>query len=153
MHGRPRKVDVSLPEKGNSNSHGARPVHLIITMIKWIRTSRLLIKNPLSACAFQWSRTPTCTCILFPTIFFPTVSSSDAFSAENVTRPGPGCLETSFLPPAPLKPHRSFEPLKPHRSFEPSKPHRSLTNSCPATCTRVSGDVVRHHSNGCREHV
>jgi len=24
-----------------SNSHGARPVHLIITMIKWIRTSRL----------------------------------------------------------------------------------------------------------------
>ena len=26
---------------GDSNSHGARPVHLIITMIKWIRTSRL----------------------------------------------------------------------------------------------------------------
>ena len=33
-----RKVDVRLPGKGNSNSHGARPVHLIITMIKWIRT-------------------------------------------------------------------------------------------------------------------
>jgi len=29
--------------KGNSNSHGARPVHLIITMIKWIRTSILSI--------------------------------------------------------------------------------------------------------------
>jgi len=29
-----RKVDVRLPGKGNSNSHGARPVHLIITMIK-----------------------------------------------------------------------------------------------------------------------
>jgi len=40
-----RKVDVRLPGKGNSNSHGARPVHLIITMIKWIRTSRLSIKN------------------------------------------------------------------------------------------------------------
>jgi len=40
-----RKVDVGLPEKGNSNSHGARPVHLIITTIKWIRTSRLSIKN------------------------------------------------------------------------------------------------------------
>ena len=26
--------------KVNSNSHGARPVHLIITMIKWSRTSR-----------------------------------------------------------------------------------------------------------------
>ena len=40
-----RKVDVRLP---NSKSHGARPVHLIITMIKWIRTSRLSIKNSLS---------------------------------------------------------------------------------------------------------
>jgi len=44
-----RKVDVRLPGKGNSNSHGARPVHLIITMIKWTRTSRLSIKNSLSA--------------------------------------------------------------------------------------------------------
>ena len=32
-----RKVDVRLPGKGNSNSYGARPLHLIITMIKWIR--------------------------------------------------------------------------------------------------------------------
>ena len=43
-----RKVDVRLHGKGNSNSHGARPVHLIIKMIKWIRTSRLSIKNSLS---------------------------------------------------------------------------------------------------------
>ena len=28
-----RKVDIRLPGKGNSNSHGARPVHLIIKMI------------------------------------------------------------------------------------------------------------------------
>jgi len=40
-----RKVDVMLPGKEDSNSHGARPVHLIITMQKWIRTSRLSIKN------------------------------------------------------------------------------------------------------------
>ena len=33
----PRKVDVRLPGQGNSNSHGARPVHLIISTIKWIR--------------------------------------------------------------------------------------------------------------------
>jgi len=46
--GTTRKVDTRLPGKGNSNSHGARPVHLIITMIKWIRTSRLSIKNSLS---------------------------------------------------------------------------------------------------------
>jgi len=44
----PRKVDVRLPGKGDSNSHGARTVHLTITMIKWIRTSRLSIKNSLS---------------------------------------------------------------------------------------------------------
>jgi len=42
---RARKADVRLPGKANSISHGARPVHLIITMIKWIRTSRLSIKN------------------------------------------------------------------------------------------------------------
>ena len=37
----PLKRDVRLPGKGNLDSHGARPVHLIITMIKWIRTIRL----------------------------------------------------------------------------------------------------------------
>ena len=35
------KVDTRLPEKGNSNSHGARPVHRIIAMIQWTRTSSL----------------------------------------------------------------------------------------------------------------
>ena len=43
-----RKVDVRLPGEGNSNTHGARPIHLIITMIKLIRTSRLSITNSLS---------------------------------------------------------------------------------------------------------
>ena len=42
-----RKVDVRLPGKVNSGSHDARPVHLITTMVKWIRTSRLSIKNSL----------------------------------------------------------------------------------------------------------
>ena len=44
-HQHARKVDVRLPGKGNSNSHGARPVRPIITMIKWIRTSRLPVKK------------------------------------------------------------------------------------------------------------
>jgi len=35
-------------EKGFQNSHGARPVHQIISMIKWIRTSRLSIMSSLS---------------------------------------------------------------------------------------------------------
>jgi len=43
------REQVRLPGKGSSNCHGARPVHLIITMIQWIRTSRLSIKNSLSA--------------------------------------------------------------------------------------------------------
>ena len=33
---------------GGRTSHGARPVHLIITMIKWIRTSRFSMKISLS---------------------------------------------------------------------------------------------------------
>ena len=41
--------EVRLPGKGNSNSHGARPDHLFITMIKRIRTSRLSIKHFLFA--------------------------------------------------------------------------------------------------------
>jgi len=43
------KVDVRLPEKNKSKSHSARPVHLIITMTKWFRTSRLSIKKSLPA--------------------------------------------------------------------------------------------------------
>ena len=31
----PRKIDVRPPGKGNSNSHGAKPVYQIISMIKW----------------------------------------------------------------------------------------------------------------------
>ena len=42
------KLDVRLPGKGNLNFHGARPVHLTIAMIKWIRSSRLSLKNSLS---------------------------------------------------------------------------------------------------------
>jgi len=41
--------DIRLPEKGNSNFHGARPVHQIISTIKWIQTRRLSTKNSLSA--------------------------------------------------------------------------------------------------------
>ena len=48
--------DVRLPGKETSNSHGAGPVHLIITMMKWIRTSRLSIRNSLSLVP---STTPT----------------------------------------------------------------------------------------------
>ena len=43
----PNTLD-SVPRGGNSNSHGARPVDRIITMIKWIRTDSLSIKNALS---------------------------------------------------------------------------------------------------------
>ena len=44
----PRKVDIRLPGKGDSNSHGARPVH---QKHRWTRTSRLSIKNSLSLLA------------------------------------------------------------------------------------------------------
>ena len=53
------KADVRLPRKGNSNSHGVRPVHLIITKMKWIRTSRLSIKKSRSVVLF--SLLPVCS--------------------------------------------------------------------------------------------
>ena len=40
------QVDTRLPRC--SNSHAARPVHRIISIIRWIWTSRLSIKNSLS---------------------------------------------------------------------------------------------------------
>ena len=43
-----RKVDARLHGKEDSNTHGTRPVHLIITMIKWIQTSRLSTNGSLS---------------------------------------------------------------------------------------------------------
>jgi hypothetical protein len=42
-------VGIRLPGKG-SNFHGARPVHQIVLMIKWIRTSRLSMKKSFSVC-------------------------------------------------------------------------------------------------------
>ena len=42
------KTDVQRPGRGDSNSHGARPVCLIITMIEWIRTSKLSMTYSLS---------------------------------------------------------------------------------------------------------
>ena len=50
----PRKVDIRLPGKGDSNFHGARPVH---QKHRWIRTSRLSIENSLSSSAL-WPWTP-----------------------------------------------------------------------------------------------
>ena len=49
-----RKVDIRLPGKWNSNSHGARPVH---QKHRWIRTSRLSIRNSLSF----YRAPPTCS--------------------------------------------------------------------------------------------
>ena len=47
------KVGIRLPENVMSKSHGARPVHLTITISKWIRAGRL-IKNSLSGSRRQW---------------------------------------------------------------------------------------------------
>ena len=50
-----KKVGLRLPGKGDLKSHGARPVHLIFSMINWTQTSRLAIKNSLSS-AVGWLR-------------------------------------------------------------------------------------------------
>ena len=48
LRGDNRKVDVRLPGEGKSNIHGTRPVHLIISVMKWIQTSGLSPKKCLS---------------------------------------------------------------------------------------------------------
>ena len=46
------KIPVSLQARGRPHE-AEREVHLIITMIKWIRTSRLSLKNSLSLHSLQ----------------------------------------------------------------------------------------------------
>ena len=48
------KVDVRLPGKGDSDSHGARPVHQIISMLKRTQTSKFSIQNFLSVGFLQF---------------------------------------------------------------------------------------------------
>ena len=43
-----REVDIGLPGNLNPNSEGAKLVHQIVLMRKWIRSSRLSTKNSLS---------------------------------------------------------------------------------------------------------
>ena len=43
-----RKVEIRRPGEGISSSHGARPVYLINTMIKWIRASGLPLTTSIS---------------------------------------------------------------------------------------------------------
>ena len=53
-----RKVDMRLHGKGDSDFHGARLVHQIMSMIRWIRTRRFSIKKSL-ACARQGTHLAT----------------------------------------------------------------------------------------------
>ena len=54
-------IGRQIRRKGNSNSHGARPEHQIISKIKWTRASRLSTKNSLSLCLSPGrARGPTC---------------------------------------------------------------------------------------------
>ena len=42
----PRKVDARLPEKANSNSHGARPIYLIITIDQEVVIKEISLIQP-----------------------------------------------------------------------------------------------------------
>ena len=60
-------MDVRLLEKGYSNSHGARPVHSIMTIVNRIRTSRSSIKNSLSPPPTAGLALPTTALVEVPT--------------------------------------------------------------------------------------
>ena len=79
------EVDARLPGKGNSNSYGARPVHLITTMIKWIRTSRLSLKKWYS-CRLRGGAASSSARSPFP-----------AISTQTPARVRDGCAFTSNL--------------------------------------------------------
>jgi len=92
-----RKVHVRLPGKGNSKSHGARPVHLIITMIKWIRTSRLAIKNSLSMPRQVGIYTDSFRFIL-PNISGTPLSGTNFGEPKQLTDPGSVCTRMRTRP-------------------------------------------------------
>ena len=50
-----RKLNIRLRGQENSNFLGAWPVYQIISMVEWIRHSRLSIKNFLSGLGFGFS--------------------------------------------------------------------------------------------------
>ena len=85
---------MRLPGKGNSNSHGARPVHLIITMIRWIRTSRLSKKNALSTSARTSRARCPCTTDRSRRVF-----TSICFITGRVCSPPDGCSQSVIAPP------------------------------------------------------
>ena len=53
-----RREDMILHEKDNSNPHGARPVHQIISMINWTWTSKLSVKISFSGVSWFGFRVP-----------------------------------------------------------------------------------------------
>ena len=74
-----RKVDIRLP----GSSHGARPDHQIITMIKWIWTSRLSIQNSVSP---TWRVTAKASGCQSPGAF-PSTSSNGTWSGTRIYEP------------------------------------------------------------------
>jgi len=115
-----RKADIRLPGKGNSNSHGARPVHQILSMIKWIRTSMLSIKNSLSL-AGVWGE----------------VARTKLSCVRAVGGPSPntGCQTLNPRPPSPDPPPSTLNSLPATLNPQPStfNPQTSTLNPQPST--------------------
>ena len=84
---------VRQPGKGNSKSHGARPVHLIISMIKWIQTTVLARRRPVPA------SNDTCNWIQFgPVSGFPALSKFSSRPYSNLVTAL--CKSSSLSAPA-----------------------------------------------------
>ena len=106
--------DMRLPGKGNSNSHGARPVHLIITMIKWIRTSRLSIHNSLSKAVRGGTRSED-------------AASSKAFESSRSGPPGRNQHPVSS-PPSALHSYKTYRGTSLIRKRPPLVPYSRNTS-------------------------
>ena len=135
-----RKVGVRLPGKGISNFHGARPGHLIITMIKWIRTSRLSIKKSLSArfwrsCSGSRAR---CSQPLIPKSLSPNAGLAERGCSRRSTlslRPSTSsCTRRSLIRPVPGRFWRNCSGSR-ARCRNPSLPLSSSTRYIPNPAT------------------
>jgi len=121
------KVDVRLPEKRNSNSHGAKPVNQIISTIKWMQTRRLSMKNsiPLGV-PRRGRRGRACA---------RTAALRAAWGCANVTHSHTRTLShTHSYPPTPTPTH-----THPHSRYQFANPQvRGVCPTCGRACARTA---------------
>ena len=145
-------VDARPGIKRNLNSHGARPVHLIIAMIKWIRTSRLSLKNSFSQSARRKRERKKSTSAQHrASARFPSLSSpATSLAAATICKTAPPQPCTSTPTPCFLQPshhaHSSHKALPPLQiTVTPHYPNRTLLTPISIEFNRFIKLILLEH--------